>query len=249
MTVMEMETAQREDPVFVRTVPEVDAGHQRERESDSEQTYVCEICQDFFPSQRGLNIHMGHKHPEQAEGSKRPRSRRAASAPASASDVEGSVNRSSRPDRPDFASLGSKPSRSAKPVQQFILHEVNDGIITGLGLLGVPEQIARAKILENGTKSVADVVQFSTREATIIAEGAVRMKATPVAETVGRIAGPAVPYVFGFFALLVIASHVLRLIALRRYLAQLVQPMQPQASSGAETNGASGSTAHKPVFV
>ena len=208
--------------------------------------FVCEVCSDFFGSQRGLNVHLGQKHPDRKDLQKPVGTGRRYQRKPRAGSVE---------DANDFTggSFGKTPSRGARTVQRFILAEVNSFIVTGVSLMGVPDPLIDAKVIEWGVqpgtgkpqyKSIQEILTFSPREATILAEGVSRMEKTPVVVKLGKTAGPAVPYFFGLLALVVVAKHVVDLFTLRAKLAAL-QAQLPTTDQGQNA----GAPASRPQFI
>lgn len=207
--------------------------------------FVCEVCSDFFGSQRGLNVHLGQKHPERKDLQKSVgNGRRYQRKPRS-----GSVE-----DANDFTggTFGRTASRGARPVRRFILAEVNSYIVTGVSLMGVPDYLIDAPVIPWGVqpgtgkpeyKSIQEIVTFSPREATILAEGVSRMEKTPAAVRVGKTVGPAVPYFFGLLALVVVAKHVVDLFTLRAKLAALQAQLPTDQGQNADA------PASRPQFI
>lgn len=185
--------------------------------------FICDVCGDFFSSQRGLNGHIGRLHKDRADLKKSSASAsRRRSAPAS--DIDGDALPRTRRD-----------SRSVRPVKRAILNDVNGLIVTGITLAGVPEEAIDFPFIDG--KSIKDFVCFSDREASIIAEGIVRMGPTPLASSAARFVGPLAPYGFGIAALVVIGLHVARTVSLFSKLSAIKSIAEgPRAgSSGAAT--------------
>lgn len=217
--------------VFTRVIPEDIVGNENADYAEEPATYVCEICADFFSSQRGLNGHIGRKHPDRKDLQKRTTNR-------SKESVDDS-------DYTPGILTFAKQSKNARPVQKFILNEVNSFLVTGISLAGVPDHLIDQRILEMAPgqyRSMRDVVCFTPREATVLAEATVRMRGTPVVERVAAVAGPLVPYFFGGLGVIIVIKHVIDAFTLRAKLNALSQMAQGQIGNDAPNPG-------KPQFI
>ena len=236
------------DVVFERVIPRDIEGDSFAEDlsgnidDDEPAEYICEICSDFFESQRGLNVHLGQKHKD------RPDLQR----PVSGRSRRTRTRRGSGIDESDYSGAPRivSSSASSRRTQKFIVEEVNSFIVTGVSLLGVPDQMIDARIIEwmpGQYKSIKEIVTFSPREATVLAEGITRMQVTPVAAKVGGVVGPMVPYFFGLLACVVVVKHVADLVMLRARLAALNAQMQ-QAQKGQGQQGQNATT-RQPQFI
>ncbi len=205
--------------------------------TDDNLSVVCEVCGAEFVKQSGLNIHLGHVHPDRADlqkrsTSRRPRKPRAVPLP----DYDDSDN-----------PVRSSTNKDVARIKRTILKSFNPGFVDVVVATGVPREIIDVPGLPDN-RSIREELYFTELQAEILAQGIVRMNGTSLATAVGRVAGPILPYAFGLAALAVIIGQAIKVFALRNMVQQLMNQNQVQSVSS-NGNGPDGPSANSPRYI
>ncbi len=199
---------------------------------DDESSFICQACGVSKDTQRGLNVHIGHMHPDrkdlQKTSSRRSSTRRVT--PDSEIDYDGSSSR--------------KPKGEAAAVKRAILKDFNPLIVDALCATGIPRP-AMSLPLPTG-RTLEQEIKFSDTQADWIARGVVGMKATPVVVKTARVVGPVAPYAFGAVALLIVGVHAFKLWTLRNLI---IETIKTSMMNGQQTAGSPDSGNDKPHYI
>lgn len=192
---------------------------------DETSSFICEVCGDDLPSQRGLNIHIGRLHPDRKDLQK-------------SATTSGSRKRKSGLDANSDFDDDKRPKNDVAIIRRAIIKDLNPLVIDAICATGVPRP-AMGLQLPTG-RTLEEEIKFTNTQADWIARGVVGMKATPIAVTTAKIVGPAAPYFFGLVALAIVGVHSFKLWTLRNAILEIMKNSMvntpPEGSSSAKSN-------------
>lgn len=154
-------------------------------------TVICVACGASFGSQRGLNVHVGHVHPER---------------PDLQVKTTRTASRTRRTRKPDF--VESTDDKIAK-WRQFIGNDVNNWLLLGAStpIVGISPLTFDMRPAAFGGATVADKIKFSPLETELLAQAIVRLDGTPFAASIVSAISGVAPYALGLGVCFVLLIH------------------------------------------
>lgn len=192
---------------IVRSVDPTEVETNHKPDQDEPGTVICGVCGDDFTTQRGLNVHIGHTHPDRA-------------------DLQVKTGRTRtgtrRPRKSDF--IESTDDKIAK-YRQFIGNDVNNWLLLGAStpFVGISPLTFAMRPPALGGDTVADKIKFSKMETEILAQGIARLDGTPLATTLVSTLSGAAPYALGLGMILVVLLHSYSIWRLRSDLPSILE--------------------------
>lgn len=179
---------------------------------EADSAFVCSACGDSFSSQRGLNVHAGHAHPDHPE-----------------LQVKSTRRRTTR--KTDYKKPESTDEKIAK-WQRFIENDVNNWLLIGATtpFVGIPAAALLLKPPSLGGATVGDRIRFSSIEAHVLARTAVTVEQNPQAAQLISAASALLPYALIIASVGIVAIHTYGVWRLRSDLPAMMQSMTASKS-------------------
>lgn len=218
----------------VRDEVDADAVIPDDDKPDRDAAFVCKACGESFASQRGLNVHAGHAHPDHPELQVK------------------STRRRTTTRKTDYKKPESTDEKIAK-WQRFIEQDVNNWLLIGATtpLVGIPAAALPIKPPALGGATVADRIRFSQTEAHVLARTITSVEQNPQAAQLIASVSSLLPYALIIASVGIVAIHTYGVWRLRSELPEMMRalaaPQKSEQSNGKQPSAAQSPT--KPQFA